>query len=62
MGSEQYVEYLVARIRTMLADTRMKPITNDSEHRVDLANWLETYIGKMEPAMMIAVFQLLIFL
>lgn len=37
---------LVARIRTMLADTRMKPITNDSEHRVDLANWLETYIGK----------------
>jgi hypothetical protein len=30
----------------MLADTRMKPITNDSEHRVDLANWLETYIGK----------------
>ena len=45
-GSEQYVEYLVARIRTMLADTRMKPITNDSEHRVDLANWLETYIGK----------------
>ncbi|HHH2117066.1 TPA: ATP-binding protein [Yersinia enterocolitica] len=45
-GSEQYVEYLVARIRTMLADTRMKPITNDAEKRVDLANWLETYIGK----------------
>lgn len=45
-GSEQYVEYLVARIRTMLTDTRMKPITNDSEQRVDLANWLEDYIGK----------------
>lgn len=45
-GSEQYVEYLVARIRTMLTDTRMKPITNDSEQRVDLANWLENYIGK----------------
>ncbi|HAS62431.1 MAG TPA: ATPase [Vibrio sp.] len=45
-GSEQYVEYLVARIRTMLSDTRMKPITNDAEQRVDLANWLENYIGK----------------
>lgn len=45
-GSEQYVEYLVARIRTMLSDTRMKPITNDEEQRVDLAKWLENYIGK----------------
>ena len=45
-GSEQYVEYLVARIRTMLSDTRMKPITNDVEQRVDLAKWLENYIGK----------------
>ena len=45
-GSEQYVEYLVARIRTMLSDIRMKPITNDAEQRVDLANWLENYIGK----------------
>lgn len=45
-GSEQYVEYLVARIRTMLTDTRMKPITNDAEQRVDLAQWLESYIGK----------------
>ena len=44
-GSEQYVEYLVARIRTMLSDTRMKPITNDAEQRVDLAKWLENYIG-----------------
>ena len=44
-GTEQYVEYLVARIRTMLSDTRMKPITNDSEERVDLAEWLEEYIG-----------------
>ncbi|MBO2675495.1 DUF87 domain-containing protein [Shewanella algae] len=45
-GSEQYVEYLVARIRTMLSDTRMKPITNDAGQRVDLAKWLENYIGK----------------
>lgn len=45
-GSEQYVEYLVARIRTMLSDTRMKPITNDTEKKVDLAKWLENYVGK----------------
>lgn len=45
-GSEQYVEYLVARIRTMLTDTRMKPITNDAEQKVNLAKWLENYIGK----------------
>jgi DNA helicase HerA-like ATPase len=44
-GSEQYVEYLVARIRTMLSDTRMQPITSDTEDRVDLASWLENYIG-----------------
>jgi DNA helicase HerA-like ATPase len=44
-GSEQYVEYLVARIRTMLSDTRMKPITSDTEQKVDLASWLEDYIG-----------------
>ena len=44
-GSEQYVEYLVSRIRTMLSDTRMMPIINDSEDRVDLAEWLENYIG-----------------
>jgi uncharacterized protein len=47
-GSEQYVEYLVARIRTMLSDTRMKPITNDAEQKVNLATWLENYIGKYE--------------
>lgn len=47
-GSEQYVEYLVARIRSMLSDTRMKPITNDAEQRVNLATWLENYIGKDE--------------
>lgn len=45
-GSEQYVEYLVSRIRTMLSDTRMKPITNDTEQKVDLAKWLENYVGK----------------
>ena len=36
-GSEQYVEYLVARIRTMLSDTRMRSVTNDADNRIDLA-------------------------
>lgn len=44
-GSEQYVEYLVARIRTMLSDTRMRSVTNDADNRIDLAKWLEKYLG-----------------
>ncbi|MDF1690562.1 MAG: DUF87 domain-containing protein [Cycloclasticus sp.] len=57
-GSEQYVEYLVARIRTMLSDTRMKPITNDAEQRVDLAEWLENYIGKEEDGSCVSIIDL----
>ncbi|WDA22957.1 DUF87 domain-containing protein [Aeromonas hydrophila] len=44
-NSEQYVEYLIARIKTMLADTRMAPIISDTDNRVDLTKWLESYIG-----------------
>ncbi|MDP8213489.1 MAG: DUF87 domain-containing protein [Candidatus Zapsychrus exili] len=44
-GNEQYVEFLLARIRTMLADTRMKTIIgNDID--ITLDKWLEDYIGK----------------
>ncbi len=43
-GNEQYVEFLLARIRTMLADTRMKNIIGDSN--ITLEQWLENYIGK----------------
>ncbi len=44
-GNEQYIEFLLARIRTMLADTRMKNIIGDSVD-ITLEQWLESYIGK----------------
>lgn len=44
-GNEQYVEFLLSRIRTMLADTRMKDIIGD-EIDITLGQWLENYIGK----------------
>ena len=44
-GNEQYVEFLLARIRTMLADTRMKNIIGD-DVKITLEQWLENYIGK----------------
>jgi len=44
-GNEQYIEVLLARIRTMLADTRMKGIIGDSVE-IPLEQWLENYIGK----------------
>ena len=44
-GNEQYVEFLLARIRTMLADTRMKDIIGD-DVEITLEQWLENYIGK----------------
>jgi len=44
-GNEQYVEFLLARIRTMLADTRMSSvIAGDDE--VTLEKWLGDYVGK----------------
>lgn len=44
-GNEQYIEFLLARIRTMLADTRMKNIIGDSVE-ITLDQWLGSYIGK----------------
>lgn len=43
-GNEQYVEFLLARIRTMLADTRMSDIIGD-EVDVSLGEWLRAYVG-----------------
>ncbi|MEJ2406340.1 MAG: DUF87 domain-containing protein [Candidatus Thiodiazotropha sp.] len=43
-GNEQYVEFLLARIRTMLADTRMKDIIGDDVD-ISLSDWLGSYIG-----------------
>ena len=44
-GNEQYVDFLLARIRTILADTRMKNIIGD-DIEITLEHWLENYIGK----------------
>jgi hypothetical protein len=44
-GNEQYVEFLLARIRTMLADTRMKDIIGDDVD-ISLGDWLGSYIGE----------------
>lgn len=41
----QFLDFLVMRIRTMLADTRMKNIIGDGIN-VTLDKWLEDYIGK----------------
>ncbi|MDY0211793.1 MAG: ATP-binding protein [Desulfuromonadaceae bacterium] len=43
-GNEQYVEFLLARIRTMLADTRMSSVISDDED-ITLESWLMQYIG-----------------
>jgi len=44
-GNEQYVEFLLARIRTMLADTRMSSVIGD-DNEVTLEGWLGNYIGR----------------
>ncbi len=44
-GNEQYIEFLLTRIRTMLADTRMSPIIGDDDG-VTLEKWLGDYIGR----------------
>lgn len=44
-GVESYIEFLLARIKTMLSDTRMKPIIGD-DIDITLDGWLEKYIGK----------------
>lgn len=44
-GSEQYVEFLLARIRTLISDTRMKGIIGD-DINISLEEWLDEYIGK----------------
>lgn len=44
-GNEQYVEFLLSRIRTMLADTRMSSVIGDDEETT-LENWFGDYIGE----------------
>ena len=46
-GYEQYMDFFLTRVRTMLADTRMKNIIGDDAN-ICLADWLNSYIGKEE--------------
>ena len=43
-GNEQYVEFLLTRMRTMLADTRMSSVISEDDD-VTLESWLTQYIG-----------------
>jgi DNA helicase HerA-like ATPase len=42
---QQYLDFMVMRIRTMLADSRMSSVVSTDED-IDLVQWLEEYIGK----------------
>ena len=43
-GNEQYLEFLIARIRTLLGDSRMDSIIGDETER-ELDKWLNKYLG-----------------
>ncbi len=45
-GNEQYIEFLLARVRTMLADTRMSSVIGDDDE-VTLEGWLGNYLGRV---------------
>lgn len=44
-GNIQHVEFLLARIRTMLADTRMISVIGDDDE-ITLEKWLGDYVGR----------------
>ena len=46
-GNEQYLEFLIARIRTLLGDSRMDSIIGDETEK-ELDKWLEKYLGTSE--------------
>jgi len=43
MGTAQYIETMLMRVRTLLSDSRMKMITNSNE-KLTLDKWLDNYI------------------
>jgi hypothetical protein len=46
-GNEQYLEFLITRIRTLLGDSRMDSIIGDETEK-ELDKWLEKYLGTSE--------------
>jgi DNA helicase HerA-like ATPase len=47
-GFSHFLDFLVVRIRTMLADTQMRKIVSGQDY--DLKTWLEDYVGSSEAA------------
>lgn len=45
MHSREYVETMISRIRTLLADSKLKPIISSADEEITLENWLMTYIS-----------------
>jgi hypothetical protein len=56
-GKEQYLDFLITRIRTMLSDIRMKEIIGDQAD-ITLKEWLSKYIGSDEDDTAITVIDL----
>jgi hypothetical protein len=46
-GNEQYLEFLIARVRSLLGDSRMEVIIGNRTERL-LDKWLEKYFGKTD--------------
>lgn len=44
LGVSEHVETLIMRVRTLLADSRLRPVV-DEQDDIDLASWLNTYLG-----------------
>lgn len=47
-GVSQYLDFLVARIRTFLSDSRMSAIVSD-DGTIELASWMTNYLGSDAP-------------
>lgn len=56
-GDQKYIEFLIARIRTLLTDTRMKEIIGDKSD-ITLGKWLDKYVGSDEDDVAITVIDL----
>ncbi|MBO6812112.1 MULTISPECIES: ATP-binding protein [Marinobacter] len=57
-GNEQFVEFLLARIKTMQGDSRISAIADDSDEYVDLTDWLGSYLGSDESNASVTVIDL----
>lgn len=44
-NAQQYLDFLIMRLRTMFTDSRMASIINPTEH-ISLKEWLDLYIGE----------------